>query len=76
LFGNGMGTGMGIWLLLGMLILAVVIPGIVLVMVWFMQKTVGGARGRDSALELLKMRYARGEISREEFEEKKNDISP
>jgi putative membrane protein len=74
LFGNGMGTGMGLWLLLGMLILAVVIPGIVLLMVWFMQKTVGGAKSRDSSMEILKMRYARGEISREEFEEKKNDI--
>ena len=74
MFNNGMGTGMGLWLLFGMLILAVVIPGIVLLMVWFMQKTVGSGKGRDSSMEVLKMRYARGEISREEFEEKKKDI--
>ncbi len=29
----------------------------------------------DSALEVLKKRYARGEINKEEYEEKKKDIS-
>lgn len=28
----------------------------------------------DSALEILRKRYARGEVSKEEFEEKKKDI--
>lgn len=34
-----------------------------------------GAGETDAALEALKMRYARGEISKEEFESIKRDIS-
>jgi len=34
----------------------------------------GGTTGEQSALEILKKRYARGEISKEEFNEKKKDI--
>ena len=34
-----------------------------------------GAREHNSALELLKQRYARGEISKEEYEEKKRDLA-
>lgn len=50
-----------------------IIVGIVLLVKWL-----GGQKSRtkrdDSALEILKKRYASGEISKEEFEEKKKDL--
>ena len=77
MMGNGMmGGGMGIWMLLSMVFWVLVIAGIILLVVWAVQKAMGGGAGRtgDSALEILKKRYARGEISKEEYEEKKRDL--
>jgi putative membrane protein len=73
---NGMmGGGMGIWMFLSMVFWILVIAGISLLVVWVIQRAVGsGTAGtQGSALEILKKRYARGEISKEEFEEKKRD---
>jgi putative membrane protein len=35
----------------------------------------GQERSSDSALEILRQRYARGEINKEEFEANKRDLS-
>jgi len=44
--------------------------------VWAVQRATGGGSSKteESALEVLKKRYVRDEISKEEFEEKKRDI--
>jgi len=72
----GWGYGMG-WF--GMILMAAfwiaVIIAIIFLIRWLVSS--GGSRGRpaeDSALEILKKRYARGEISKEEFEDKKRDL--
>jgi putative membrane protein len=51
-----------------------VIAGLILAVRWFLndQKE---RRGQDSALEILRQRYARGDINKEEFESKKRDLS-
>lgn len=74
----GWGYGMG-WF--GMIIMAAfwiaVIVGIVFLIRWLVVSTRAGgheARSGDSPLEILKRRYARGEINKEEFEEKKKDL--
>lgn len=74
----GWGYGMG-WF--GTVIMAVfwvaVIVGIIFLIRWLVVSTHGSAhRGgsEDSPLEILKRRYARGEINKDEFEEKKKDL--
>lgn len=64
--------GMGI----GMLVFwGLLIAGIVMLVRCAMDSSACGKRGREkSALDLLKDRYARGEIDREEFEQKKHDL--
>jgi putative membrane protein len=77
MMGNGMtGDGMGVWMLFSLVFWILVIVGIVLLVVWVVQKALGGGAGgtEGSALEILKKRYASGEISKEEFEEKKRDL--
>ncbi|HNP81706.1 MAG TPA: SHOCT domain-containing protein [Nitrospira sp.] len=75
---NGMmGGNMETWLLLKMVASFLFILALVLVIAWGVQWAVRGGLGRteDAALEILKKRYARGELSKEEFEEKKRDIA-
>ena len=54
-----------------------VIVGIVFLIRWIVistRSTGQRVHPEDSALEILKRRYARGEIGKEEFEEKKRDL--
>ena len=82
--GWNMGPGMmGSWGIgwLGMIFMlvfwALVIIGLIFLIKWLIQTTGSGkdlAPYGSRALDVLKERYARGEISKEEFEEKKNDL--
>ena len=60
-----------------LLIYTVAIVGIVILLRWiisFMYGKKNGTPHEDSAMEILKKRYAGGEINKEEFEEKKKDL--
>lgn len=52
----------------------IIIIVIVAIVVRWLTKQKGQPPMEDSAIELLKKRYARGEISKEQFEEKKKDL--
>ncbi len=65
----------GIAMMVMMLVFwAVVIAAVVLGVRWLLNQG-REARPADAALDLLRQRYARGEIDREEFETKKRDLS-
>jgi putative membrane protein len=77
MMGNGMmgmmNTGM---MLLYMILWILIIVGIVLLVIWAVKKAreSGHSVFGESVLDILKKRYARGEITKEEYEEKKRDI--
>lgn len=68
--GGFMGLGGGFMLLFWVLL--------ILLIVWLVRATLpasGGAPGREkSAMDILKERYARGEIDKEEFESMRKDL--
>lgn len=69
--------GPGIGMVVGMLFWILLIVGTVLLVVWAVQRfsVRGSGKVEESALDILNKRYARGEIGREEYEEKKKAIS-
>ena len=68
-----MGGAWGIGMMFMMLLFWIlIIAALVLGIRWLTSQ--GRERPSDSALEILRQRYARGEINKEEFEAKKRDL--
>lgn len=71
-YGTGVGFGLGGWL--GMLGMIIVVVGVVLLIAWLVGRVAPatqtqppvGQPGQD-AFELLRMRFARGEITQDEY---------
>jgi len=72
-YGSGVGLGLGGWL--GMLGMVAIVVGVILLIAWLVARVAPTAQphapgplptGHD-ALELLRMRFARGEITEDEY---------
>ena len=68
----------GGWMVGGLMwiIWILVIVAIIFVVTWFIRQPRPPVKGEggESALEILRKRYARGEIDRDEFERRKKDL--
>lgn len=78
MMGPGMMGGFG-WMGL-MPVLWIALLGLIIWAIFAWARSLGesggsGSRHPDSALEVLKKRYARGEVNKEEYEEKKKDLA-
>jgi len=72
---GGWGWGMGFGWIFMVLFWALIILGIVALARWLF---VAGGSGRSGQrpLDILKERYARGEINREQYEQMRRDLEP
>ena len=70
--------GMGWWMVFGMIWMVVFWGAIVALIVWGVGRATGGSsesRDRESPLDIARRRYANGEITREQFDQFRHDLS-
>lgn len=72
-----MGAAMLFNSLVGLGLLALVVAGVIFAVRWLARASGESPRGRasDDALEIVRTRYARGEISREEFDRLRRELA-
>jgi len=77
MMGGEMMEGAGYGMFFGMIFWVLILVGIIALVIWVIQRSdaVNVAPQKESALDILKKRYARGEIDKEEFEEKRKLLS-
>jgi len=75
---NGFGGwGMGFGFIFMLLFWGLVILGVATLIRWLFTQSSPNRRSRDKTpLEIVQERYARGEIDRDEYEQKKRDLAP
>ncbi len=67
------GTGMGWWMILWMVVFW---GGLIVLIVWGARKLTGccSTQKQNNPLDIAKERYAKGEISKEQFDQLKKDL--
>ena len=79
MMGGFFGAGGFIWMIFIFVFVIAVIVGIILLIVWLVKRVHYSSEtskiDSGNALEILKQRYAKGEISKKEYENIKKDIS-
>jgi putative membrane protein len=78
MYGHDMGASPW-WGVVSILVTLAIIGVMILLIVWLVRqfqpdRTLPGARG-DQPLTILKERYARGELTKEQFEQMRHDIA-
>lgn len=75
--GYGMAGGFGFGWIFMVLWWALIVVGIVVLAKWMLAGSGSGGRGDGGgkALDILRERYARGEIDEQEFQKKKRDLT-
>ena len=80
MYGYGFGY---LWMIIGTVITLIVLGGLVWLIVWAVRRTGnssnnayqgGSAASPQTAREILDQRYARGEITREQYQQMKQDL--
>lgn len=68
-------NGMGLWMIFGSLWMIIFWAAIIALIVWIVRKFTSQKGPSNNAIEIAKQRYARGEITKEQFEQIKKDLS-
>jgi len=76
---NMMGGSFGggswwLWSIVGILFWIALLVALILLIIWLYKKVTGQATNGGSALEILKKRFAKGEITKKEFESMKKGL--
>ena len=70
-YGNGMMGWMGLWVILGLILLVATVAAVAMLTAWMVRRNpaapVGVPQGGQEAGDVLRRRYASGEIDDEEF---------